>query len=274
MSDVATGQEMKSVYTYQVGAFEISLLAESQGQGNKSILIGATEDMLEKLAPDGTFSNAMNAFLVKTPHMNVLVDAGLGRKLFENLESLDINPENVDVVLITHMHGDHIGGLLKEGKVMFPNAKVYIAEPEHDYWMEASSRSQQAKEVIAAYKNNLELFQPGELGEKGKELIPGFIPFAAYGHTSGHTIFLMESNNEKMLIWADLTHAMALQMPYPEVAVTYDTDPRTAVVSRKNVLEYVTKNGIPIAGMHIAFPAMGIVSKSIVGSGYRFTPFK
>lgn len=275
---VSTGmhaQETPDTYTYRVGSFEISLLAESQGQGNKGILIDATPEMMEKYAPDGTFSNAMNAFLVKTPDKKILVDAGLGRKLFDNLQSLGVSPEQVDVVLITHMHGDHIGGMLKDGKVMFPNAEVYIAQPEHDYWMkQEGNRSQQAKDVIAAYKSKLHLFQPGEVGSKIKELIPGFTAIAAYGHTPGHTLFLMESGNDKLLIWGDLTHAMALQMPYPQVAVTYDVDPQTAVASRKAVLKYVAENNIPIAGMHIAFPAMGTIVQDASRKGYTFNPFK
>ena len=275
MSAIALAQDVKDTYTYKVGLFDITLLAESQGQGNKDILIDATPEMMQECAPDGTFPNAMNAFLVKTPDMNVLVDAGLGIKLFANLESSGVKADQIDVVLITHMHGDHIGGMLKDGEVMFPNAKVYIGKAEHDYWMNAEgNRSQQAKDVIAAYKDKLVLFQPGEIGSKAKDVIPGFTPFAAFGHTPGHTIFQVESDGEKLLIWADLTHAMALQMPYPQVAVTYDTDPAMAIASRIQTLEYVAKNNIPIAGMHIAFPAMGMITKDVSGKGYRFNPFK
>lgn len=275
MAGSIIAQEAKNVFTYKVGLFEISLLAESQGQGNKGILIGATEEMMKECAPDGTFPNAMNAFLVKTPDMNVLVDAGLGRKLFDNLESVGVSADKVDVVLITHMHGDHIGGMMKDGEVMFPNAKVYISQPEHDYWMGLEGdRSRQAKNVIAAYKNQLTLFQPNELEKASKELIPGVTSYGAYGHTPGHVMFLVESDREKMLIWGDLTHAMALQMPYPQVSVTYDVDPEMAMESRKKVLEYAEKNKLPIAGMHIAFPSMGTVTKNVAGSGYRFNPFK
>ena len=275
MSAIALAQDVKDTYTYKVGLFDITLLAESQGQGNKGILIDATPEMMQECAPDGTFPNAMNAFLVKTPDMNVLVDAGLGIKLFANLESSGVKANQIDVVLITHMHGDHIGGMLKDGEVMFPNAKVYIGKAEHDYWMNAEgNRSQQAKDVIATYKDKLVLFQPGEIGSKAKDVIPGFTPFAAFGHTPGHTIFQVESDGEKLLIWADLTHAMALQMPYPQVAVTYDTDPAMAIASRVQTLEYVAKNNIPIAGMHIAFPAMGMITKDVSGKGYRFKPFK
>jgi glyoxylase-like metal-dependent hydrolase (beta-lactamase superfamily II) len=254
-----------------VGSFVIYLLSESQGQGNKDILIGATPEMLREYAPDGTFPNAMNAFLVKTPDRHILIDAGLGGKLFDNLQSLNVKPEQIDIILITHMHGDHTGGLLREGNVMFPQAEIYLPQPEYDYWMSDGTFKQQ-QTIIAAYKNRLHLFKPNELNKESAPLLPGFTAYAAYGHTPGHTAFQLESDNEKMFVWGDVTHAMALQMPYPQVAMTYDVNPADAIAARKEVLEYVDKHKIPVAGMHIAFPAMGTIGKGKSG-GYVFTPF-
>ncbi|MDR1557302.1 MAG: MBL fold metallo-hydrolase [Tannerellaceae bacterium] len=264
-------QHAENVFSYKLGLFEITLLSESQGQGNKNILIDATPEMLRKYAPEGSFPNATNAFFVKTPDTNILVDAGFGRNLFTNLQAIGITPEQVDVVLLTHMHGDHIGGMLRDGKPSFPHAEVYLAQPEHDYWL-TNSRGEQAREVIAAYKNKLHLFQPLEAGEKATPLLAGIQGIAAYGHTPGHTAFLVESDNEKLLIWGDLTHAMAIQMPYPQVAVTYDVTPGDAIAYRKKLLEYTLKNKIPVAGMHIAFPGIGTIAKDPASEGYVFTP--
>jgi glyoxylase-like metal-dependent hydrolase (beta-lactamase superfamily II) len=264
-------QNAESVFTYKVGLFEVSLLSESQGQGNKSVLVGATAEMLQKYAPEGTFPNGTNAYFVKTPDVNILVDAGYGRNLFNNLQSIGIQPEQVDVVLLTHMHGDHIGGMLREGRPAFPNATVYLAQLEHDYWM-ADGRGEQARNVIAAYKSKLHLSQPSALGNNAAPLIPGFYGIAAYGHTPGHTVYLLESDGDKLLVWGDLTHAMAIQMPCPEVAVTYDVTPADAVDARKKILEYVASRKIPVAGMHIAFPGIGTVAADPASKGYRFTP--
>lgn len=264
-------QETPDVYTYIIGDFMVSLLSESQRDANTGILVGATEEMIATCAPQGTFPNAMNAFLVQTPEHNILFDTGMGQKLFTNLESLGITAEEVDAVCITHMHGDHIGGMLQYEKVMFPNADIYLPQPEYDYWM--SIESKQAHQVIEAYKERLKLFVPQTLDTPAEELLPGVQGIAAYGHTPGHTLFLLDSDGEQLLIWADLTHAMALQMPYPEVAVTYDVNPTDAIASRQAVLRYVTEKKIPIAGMHIAYPGMGKVEKRS-GGGYRFIPFK
>ncbi len=276
-------QQTPSTYTYNIGEFKISLLSESQQAGKTNILIGATDEMIKEYAPDGTFPNAMNAYLVQTPEKNILFDTGVGNKLTQNLALLGVTPEQIDILCITHMHGDHIGGMLKDGKAVFTNAEVYLPQPEHDYWTNQDIISKlpenkrggflNAIKVIDIYKHKLHLFTPITIDSSITTLLPGIQGIAAYGHTPGHTGFLLESKGEKLLIWADLTHAMAFQMPYPEIAVTYDTNPTDAVYARQAILKYVSEHQIPIAGMHIAFPGMGKIEKSVKG-GYRFIPFQ
>ncbi|MDR0864008.1 MAG: MBL fold metallo-hydrolase [Candidatus Symbiothrix sp.] len=262
-------QSNSPLFSENVGDYKVYLLSEGQQKGNTGILIGATPEMIAEQIPEGTFPNASNAFLIQTPDKNILVDTGFGRLLFDNLESIGLDAKQIDVVLITHMHGDHIGGLLKDGQIAFPNADLYIAQPEHDYWVNQNNAG--AINVINAYKKQLNLFEPNELENIITPLLPGITPVAAYGHTPGHTVFLVESNEDKLLIWGDLTHAMAIQMPYPQVAVTYDVNPEEAVQSREVILKYVAENKIPIAGMHIAYPAVGEIKK-ICGKGYEFIP--
>ena len=262
-----------NTFTYKVGQYEVITLSEGQGQGNKSILIGALPEMLEKYAPAGTFPNGTHAFLVKSEGRNILVDAGYGRNLFANLEAVGVAPEKIDGILITHSHGDHIGGLLRDGKAAFPTAHLYMSKAEYDF-SQAGERNAQARTAYAAYEGRTHLFEPGAVGSKGNAIVPGITPFAAYGHTPGHTAFLIEGRQAKLLIWGDLTHAMAIQMPCPEVAVTYDSNPQDAIKARKETLEYVAKNKIPVAGMHIPFPGIGTVESGATPGGYLFTPAK
>jgi glyoxylase-like metal-dependent hydrolase (beta-lactamase superfamily II) len=271
------------VITFEVGDFLVSVLSEGQQRGKSDVLLGATPDMLKERLPDGAYPTAVNAFLVRTPDQTVLVDAGFGRKLFGNLQSLGVSTGQVSAVLLTHLHGDHIGGLLLNGKAAFPSATLYLAQAEHDYWtsdaaMQAAPENRrggfrQAREVVAAYKDKLRLFAPNEsAGTDAPALFAGFWGVAAYGHTPGHTAYLLESAGSRLLIWGDLAHAMSIQMPYPEVAVTYDVDAKAAVNARQRLLEYAAQNKIPVGGMHIAYPSIGNVKASGKG-GYEYEEF-
>ena len=259
-----------STFTYKVVQYEVITLSEGQGQGNKGILIDVRPEMLEKYAPDGTFPNGTHAFLVKSDGRNILVDAGYGRNLFANLEAAGVPAAKIDGILLTHTHGDHIGGLLRDGKAAFPTAHIYMSKAEYDF-SQTGERNAQARTALAAYEGRIHLFEPVAIGAKADPIVPGITPFAAYGHTPGHTAFLVEGRQAKLLIWGDLTHAMAIQMPYPQIAVTYDTNPQDAIKARKEILEYVAKNNLPVAGMHIPFPGIGDVQHDAASGGYNFT---
>jgi hypothetical protein len=115
----------------------------------------------------------------------------------------------------------------------------------------------------------------GTLGDPGKPIAGGILPIAAYGHTPGHTMFMIESAGQKLLFWGDLTHAMQIQMPRPGVSVTYDSDPVEAARTRKDVLRFVAENDIPVAGMHVPFPGIGRVKEDGGNpGGYVFLPFE
>ncbi|MDR0295262.1 MAG: MBL fold metallo-hydrolase, partial [Prevotellaceae bacterium] len=151
------------------------------------------------------------------------------------------------------------------------NADLYISEPEYRYWKnEKSQGGERARQVLKAYKGQRQLFHPNQLDSITTFLLPNIQSVAAYGHTPGHTLYLLSSGEEKMLFWGDLTHAMAIQMPYPQVALTYDIDAAMAIAVREMILDYIAKNNIVVAGIHIAFPGMGNIKKS--NKGYLFTP--
>jgi glyoxylase-like metal-dependent hydrolase (beta-lactamase superfamily II) len=281
-----TAQEQTGdhVITFETGSMRITTLCEGSQDGNSQLLRGATPEMLRTYLPEGKYPAATNAFLLRDADKHILIDAGYGRRLFENLETQGVTPGQIDVILLTHMHGDHIGGLLRNGQAAFPQATLYLSQAEHDFWTGDQAMQQaepdrrsgfvQARKVIAAYRDRLHLFPAAEPDAPGRELLPGIRGIAAYGHTPGHTAFLIESEDEALLVWGDLTHAMAIQMPCPAVALVYDSDPVQAVETRKKILEYVTENKIAVAGMHIPFPAIGNVTRAKDGTdGYAWTPF-
>jgi len=260
----------QNVFKTQIGEYTVYTLSEGQRQGNTRILKNTTDEIIKQTAPDGTYPSATNCFLIQSANgkNNTLIDAGTNAtKLLENLASIGVKPEDITEILITHTHGDHIGGLMKDGKFAFPNATIFISEKEHNYCIEKENKSYIA--VTEAYK--IKTIEPNKLNKITNSVLPDIFAIESYGHTPGHTVYLLNlKKNNKLLIWGDLTHAMAVQMPYPKVAVTYDTNPDEAVVSRLKILDYVAKNKISVAGMHIAYPAIGKITQK--GEGFEFVP--
>ena len=266
---------------FRVGKYEIHTLSEGQSSGNASILIGADENMIKTYIPGGTFPMAVNAYLIRGGDKPILVDTGYGRELFKHLDALGVKPEDIGTVLLTHMHGDHIGGLLRDGKVAFPNAQILVSEEEIAYWMSMDLDKVPAdkrggflavRDVEKAYKGKMRVFSPDELENPGPaDITPGVKAAAAYGHTPGHTVYIVHAGDESLMIWGDIAHAMAIQMPVPTVAVTYDVIPEMAVESREMVLRHVADKKMPIAGMHVPGSGMGTVASG-KDKGYMFTP--
>jgi glyoxylase-like metal-dependent hydrolase (beta-lactamase superfamily II) len=265
----------QEIFTYKVGNYEVSILVERVGPGNPGILIGASESLRDTYIPGGKFTSQVNAFLIKTPERAFVVDTGFGINLFTNLEKLGVSPAKVDAVLLSHMHGDHISGLQSGGKANFPGAAVYLAEKEKEYWLPARGKALNdgAAAALAPYGGKVKTFTPGEIGSRAAQLFPGLTPIAAYGHTPGHTVFLVESEGKSLLILGDLVHVMDIQIPVPEISVSYDVDPNAAREVRKKIFDYAAKNKIPVTGMHLASPAFGFL-ESGPGGGYTFKPVK
>jgi glyoxylase-like metal-dependent hydrolase (beta-lactamase superfamily II) len=253
------------IFNWKTGDIQVHMLVENRGQGRPGILIGASNAQMERYFPNGTYPSETNTFLVRNGGKTTLIDTGFGGAVFEALERLRIRPEEVDAVLLTHLHGDHTGGLSRGGKALFPNARVYLARQE------LAGAMANTRQLLAPYGNRVETFEPSPL-ESGSipELLPGIKGIAAFGHTPGHTAYLIESGGEQLIIWGDLMHVQGIQFPLPDIAVTYDSDAPAAIASRRLILEYAAQRRVPIGGMHLDYPAIGTVEKA--GEGFRFIP--
>jgi glyoxylase-like metal-dependent hydrolase (beta-lactamase superfamily II) len=259
--------EAQQVFAWKGGGVEVWSLQENQGPGNPSILINAA-DAVKKYIPTGKSLSATNEFLIKSGGKIILVDTGFGGALFGELASLGVKPGDVDLVLLTHTHIDHVSGLARDGKALFPKAELLLAKAEYD-WAKTNPKTM---ESLKPYESRTRTFDPGTLGGAGPEAAPGVKAWAAYGHTPGHTVFLVESGGQRLLIIGDLLHVEAVQFPRPDISASYDKDPAEAAKTREAVLAWAAANKAPIAGSHLLYPAMGDVAKD--GAGFKYTPKK
>ena len=257
---------------FKVGQFEVFLLVEAERDGNAGILIGADEEIISRYIPAEGFKHTANAYLIKAAGKNILIDTGTGADdiIIEKIKSLGVKLEDVNAVIITHLHGDHFGSLQRNGNAVFPNAAVYLSENEIEYFT-VTNVNENAVNALAPYKDKTVTFTPGGLGSDAlSEILPGITPIAAYGHTPGHTIFQIQNGDDKLLVIADILHVALVQFPIPELSAIYDVDPVEAAQIRREVLAYAAENKIPVAGMHIVKPGIGNVE--VDGDGFKFIP--
>ena len=212
----------------------------------------------------------VNTYLFETAARLFLVDAGYADmipstgRLLANFKALGVTPDDIDVVLMTHLHADHAAGLIDgDGRAVFLRAELMVHEDELAFWRDERniarlSEGQKvdfaiAARVLAAYADRLRSVRAGEVA-------PGVFAVPTPGHTPGHTAWRIVSGHEQLLIWGDVIHLPGIQFAIPDASVIYDLDSVAAAAARRRVLEMVAADGIPVAGVHLDFPGYGIVT--------------
>lgn len=247
---------------------EVIILSDGYRDMDGKVFLAKTpeqEALRARVYPDAKTRNSLNVFLVKAGGKLALVDTGGGQilgpgagGLFDALAKAGVSPGDINMVIITHAHRDHVGGLAKDGKAAFPSATVHVSKIEHDFWLskdEEAKAPEARRSTFSTFRDMLALY-PGKVQtfEPGGEILPGVSTIAAYGHTPGHIAVLCGATGEKLLIWADLVHGLALQMADPTIAVSFDSDPAAAIESRKALLAKAVKEGWIVTGVHMPGP--------------------
>jgi len=226
---------------------------------------------------------SVNGYLINTGSKLVLIDTGaaglfgptLG-KLVNNLRASGYSPDQVDEVYITHMHADHVGGLMAGNLMVFPNATIRADQREADFWLSQANLDKAPADAKDFFKGAMASLNPYVAAGKFKpfdgdtDLLPGIRAIAARGHTPGHAIYAVESQGQKLVVWGDLMHVAAVQFAEPAVTIQFDSDPKAAAPARKKAFADSAKNGYYVAVAHVAFPGIGKLRAD--GKGYTWLP--
>jgi glyoxylase-like metal-dependent hydrolase (beta-lactamase superfamily II) len=284
-------KQVPGFYRTMIGDYEVTALHDGGGSIDSNLLHGDPALIQSLLARSfqndpKNVSATVQSYLVNTGSKLVLIDTGAGGhwggptlgKLVQNLKASGYKPEQVDLVLLTHLHGDHVGGIYQNGKRVFRNATVMTKKADADFWLSKEITAKAPEEAKIFFKVAQDAAAPYIAAGKWKpyegmdEIVPGIAPYAIPGHTPGHTGYMISSKGQSLLVWGDVAHVGAVQMPHPEVSIVFDSDSESAVKTREALLVKLAADKTMIAAAHMPFPGLGRIRKADTGVGYDWVP--
>ena len=286
---VAKGQA-PGWYRMPLGKFQVTALSDGTVALPVDKLLqakpGVVDGLLAKSYLKAPVETSVNGYLIHTGTKLVLIDTGaaglfgptLG-KLVSNLKAAGYQPEQVDEIYITHMHPDHVGGLVADSKMAFANATIRADLREGEFWLSQANLDKAPADAKGFFQGAMASLNPyvaaGKLKpfnlDKGsEELVPGITAINARGHTPGHTIDAVESDGNKLVVWGDLMHVAAVQFAMPSVTIAFDTDSKAAAPQRAKNYADAAKKGYFVAVAHVSFPGIGKLRAD--GKGYDWLP--
>ena len=279
-------------YRFRHGNMQATVVSDGilpLGEPSASFL-GTSKEEVRRMLTDNFLSPdnvvlEQNVLVVNAGDKTVLFDTGMGAstmfgpttgKLLANLKAAGIDPKNIDAVVATHAHCDHVWGIMgDDGSRHFPNAQIYISQADFDFWTDEGKLGMKDPVymkpfVEGARKNLLPNRDRIVFVKDGQEFLPGIQAMSAPGHTVGHTIYMLTSDGKSLAAVGDLTHHQVLLMIKPRIEFAYDTDSKQSANTRVRVLDMLAANRIPLIAYHFPWPGMGHVAKQ--GDGFQFFP--
>lgn len=229
----------------------------------------------ENFIPHETFRAFFTPTVVDTGQEIVLFDTGVGEggrpargNMRAALAGAGFTPEQVDVVVLTHMHPDHIGGLMEGGAPAFPNARYVTGQTEYDFWAGMDPESNGVAKLVA--DNVTPLADRMTFVGEGDSVVSGITAMSAFGHTPGHMLFMLESGGQPLLLAADTANHYVWSLAYPDWQVRFDMDKTAAAETRRRIFGMLAADRVPFVGYHMPFPAVGYVEAR--DNGFRYVP--
>jgi glyoxylase-like metal-dependent hydrolase (beta-lactamase superfamily II) len=261
-------------FRMRLGDFEVTALSDGAMSLDVVKLLNEpaeeTEAALRKSFLSNPLDTSVNAYLINTGEKLILIDAGGGAilgpalgKLQSNLRDAGYKPEQIDDILLTHMHRDHVGGLTINATRAFPNATIHADKRESDFWLSKENLDRAPPELKARFQGVLATLGPYVAAgryqpfESDSEILPGVWSVASHGHTVGHTTYVVESEGQQLWLIGDLINVAAVQLEHPSVSFAFDSDRNAAAASRMRFLESAAQQRVLIGAAHLPFPGLG-----------------
>ena len=280
------GNAHPTFYRFKLGDFEITTVWDGAIQLDgphpifgQNVKAQEVEDLAAaNFLPRKRMEISFTPIIVNTGKEIIVFDSGNGvarrpkgaGKLAKALNTAGFKADQVDIVIITHCHPDHIGGLMEGGKPLFPNARYYIGVDEYNFWSKQPVDGKLGRVAKIVQSNVVPLAEKMTFLNPDKSVVSGITAIDAFGHTPGHMAYHLESSGKRMLLWADTTNHYVASLQRPDWHVRFDMDKEKAAATRKRILDMVAADRIPATGYHMPFPAVGFVEKR--GATYRWVP--
>ncbi|CQR42310.1 Beta-lactamase domain protein [Thiomonas sp. CB3] len=267
----------------QIGEFSITAISDGYLSASLDFLSNIDPADASRLQEAAGISDPssihINCYLVRGRGRTILIDAGAGGfkqwggKLKANLALAGVKPSEIDTILLTHAHPDHVGGLVDaSGENAFPDAELVVHQREISFWEDdgnlsrASERSrgnfQFARKVFDKYREKIRTFTDNEV-------LPGISAIPLLGHTAGHSGYRLESEGRGLLVWGDIVHFPQIQIARPDVSIAFDQDPLLSAATRSKLLDVVSSDNLLIAGMHLG--ELGFAHIKRLGKTYNIS---
>jgi len=275
-----TFAQTSAAYKIRVGDIEVYSLSDGTVDIDAEKLFknnepGRSTKILEEQFMTNPVEVCINVFLLKIGSKIILIDSGAGEllgtsagHLTKSLKSIGITPNDITDILLTHIHGDHSGGLVVKGEKVFPNAIIHVNKKEIDFWLDKENVTKTSLDKMGAnpqtFENAEKMIKPymtdGQVlvfNETGIEVLPHIYTYSIGGHTPGHTIYVLKNKSEELFFWGDIVHIGAIQLVDPNIPDDFDVDSLLSGIARNTFLKKAVDGKFLIAAAHVSFPGFG-----------------